>query len=200
MIAKTTGRDIMNFQVSEAKSMFYGESQKLVQKAFSFYREAVEKSTIEPILLLNEADSILSKRRNDGVNSAVSNTENAIQTLILNAMEDMKGVMIATTNLQNHFDDSFYRRFLIKKKFGKPDLEVRKQIWADKLPWLTIEETDILSKYEITGGIIENVQRKLVLMRALYGNDHPDLERIIKYVDEEYITKAKGMGRIGFVK
>jgi hypothetical protein len=37
-------------------------------------------------------------------------------------------------------------------------------------------------------------------MRALYGNDHPDLERIIKYVDEEYITKAKGMGRIGFVK
>ena len=58
MIAKTTGRDILNFQVSEAKSMFYGESQKLVKKAFNFYREMVENSAIEPIMLLNEADSI----------------------------------------------------------------------------------------------------------------------------------------------
>ena len=199
-IAKKTGRDIFNFQVSEAKSMFYGESQKLVKKAFNFYREMVEKSSLEPFILLNEADSILSKRKSDGVNQGVLQTENAIQTIILNEMETLKGIMIATTNLQNHFDDSFYRRFLIKKKFEKPNYEVRKQIWADKLPWLESNDLETLSKYEITGAIIENVQRKLVLQRALYGVEKQNLDQIVKYLEEENVNKRQERGRIGFLK
>jgi len=160
----------------------------------------VEKSAIEPILLLNEADSILGKRRSDGINQAVSSTENAIQTILLNSMEDMKGIMIATTNLQNHFDDSFYRRFLIKKKFEKPSTEIRYKIWKDKLPWLNSCDLEALSKYEITGAIIENVQRKLLLQRALYGENRQNLDQIIKYLEEENINKTQQGSRIGFIK
>jgi len=199
-IAKKTGRDIINFQLSEVKSMFYGESQKLIKRAFDHYRDMVEKSSVVPILLLNEADGILSKRSNSSVNQGVQQTENAIQTIILNELENLNGILIATTNLQNHFDPSFYRRFLIKKKFEKPSAEVRKKIWADKLPWLVEHELELLSEHEITGAIIENVQRKIVMQRALYGTEHPDLDLIIKYLDEENINKTQVRSKIGFVK
>lgn len=199
-IAKKTGRDIFNFQLSEVKSMFYGESQKLIKRAFDHYRQMVEKSAIVPIFLMNEADGILSKRSNSSINQGVIQTENAIQTIILNELENLKGILIATTNLQNHFDPSFYRRFLIKKKFEKPSAEVRMKIWADKLPWLAPSDLEVLSKFEITGAIIENVQRKLVLQRALYGVERQNLDQIIKYLEEENVNQPMERSRIGFIK
>ena len=63
--------------------MFYGESQKLVKKAFDFYREMVEKSPVTPIFLMNEADGILSKRKSSDFNQGVQQTENAIQAILL---------------------------------------------------------------------------------------------------------------------
>jgi len=199
-IAKKTGRDIFSFKISEGKSMFYGESQKLVKKAFDFYREMVEKSTVAPIFLLNEADGILSKRKSSDFNQGVQQTENAINALILNELENLSGILIATTNLETNFDKAYYRRFLYKKKFEKPSAEVRKKIWADKLPFLVEHELEVLSEHEITGAIIENVQRKIVMQRALYGTDHPDLDLIIKYLDEENINKTQVRSKIGFVK
>jgi len=199
-IAKKTGRDIFNFKISEGKSMFYGESQKLVKKAFDYYREMVEKSPVAPIFLLNEADGILSKRRSDGANQGVSQTENAIQTIILNELENLKGILIATTNLIGHCDPSIYRRMLIKKKMNLPSTEVRMKIWADKLPWLEPNDLAVLSKYEITGALIENVQRKLVLHRALHGVERQNLDQIIKYLEEENVNKPMERSRIGFIK
>ena len=199
-IAKKTGRDIFNFKISEGKSMFYGESQKLVKKAFDYYREMVEKSPLAPILLLNEADGILTKRKSESINSAVNNTESAITAILLNEIENLSGCLIATTNLQGSFDSAFYRRFLIKKEFKKPTSEVRIKIWADKLPWLTSGDLEVLSKYEITGALIENVQRKLVLQRALHGVERQNLGQIIKYLEEENVNKPMERSRIGFLK
>jgi len=199
-IAKKTGRDIFNFKISEGKSMFYGESQKLVKKAFDYYREMVEKSEVVPIFLLNEADGILSKRSISSINQGVTQTENAIQTIILNELENLKGILIATTNLIGHFDPSIYRRMLIKKEMGMPSTEVRMKIWADKLPWLEPSDLEVLSKYEITGALIENVQRKLVLQRALHGVERQNLDQIIKYLEEENVNKPLERSRIGFIK
>jgi len=198
-IAKQTGRDVFNFQVSEAKSMYYGESQKLIKRAFDHYREMVEKSSQVPIFLMNEADSILTKRRSDSTgNQGIMQTENAIQTIILNELETLKGILIATTNLQDNFDNSFYRRFLIKKKFEKPGAEIRKLIWSDKLPWLAEDELVKLSMYETTGAIIENCQRKLVLQQALYGMEKPGIDLIISYLQEENVGNDSYRNRIGF--
>jgi len=74
------------------------------------------------------------------------------------------------------------------------------KIWADKLPWLESNDLEELSKFEITGAIIENVQRKLVLQRALYGVEKQNLAQIIKYLEEENVNKSQERGRIGFIK
>jgi len=49
--------------ISETKSMWYGESEKRIKEIFDSYRSAVEKSEITPILLFNEADAVIGKRK-----------------------------------------------------------------------------------------------------------------------------------------
>ena len=49
-----------------------------------------------PILFFNEADAIINKRSNN-TDTAVDKMENACQNIILQAMENLSGIMIATT-------------------------------------------------------------------------------------------------------
>lgn len=197
-IAKKTGRDILDFRLSAAKSMYYGESQKEIKRAFDQYRDIVSHSTVAPIFLMNEADGIISKRMSSSPNPAVMQTENAIQAIILNELESLDGILIATTNLQDNFDSSFYRRFLVKKRFQKPSREIRKLIWADKMPWLTEEQVGILSNYEITGAIIENCQRKLLIENLLHAQGNPSLDLIINWLEEEAMAPSVLRNTVGF--
>lgn len=61
-LARQTGRDIMQVDVSRIKSCWVGESEKNIKSLFDAYREKVKKSVITPILLFNEADAIINKR------------------------------------------------------------------------------------------------------------------------------------------
>ena len=53
--------------------------------------------------------------------------ENSIQNIILQEIEQLDGILIATTNLAENMDKAFERRFLYKVKFEKPDLAVLQQ-------------------------------------------------------------------------
>ncbi len=118
-LAKKTCRDIMMVDISDTKSMWFGESEKRIKAVFSDYNKAVKYSKIAPILVFNEADAVFSKRK-DVSDSNVVQTENTIQNIILQEMEDFKGILIATTNQTHNFDKAFERRFLYKIEFSKP--------------------------------------------------------------------------------
>ena len=64
-----------------------------------------------PILLFNEADAIFGIRQ-EGATRAVDKMENSIQNIILQEMEKLDGILIATTNLTTNLDKAFERRFL----------------------------------------------------------------------------------------
>ncbi len=81
-MARKTGRDIKMISISETKSIWFGESEKLIKRVFDEYRRKVEKCEIPPILLFNETDGIFSTRKKIG-SSSVDQTENAIQNIIL---------------------------------------------------------------------------------------------------------------------
>ena len=78
----------------------------------------VKRSDVAPILLFNEADAIFGVRKN-GAENAVDKMENTIQNIILQEMEDLNGILIATTNLATNLDSAFERRFLYKIEFEK---------------------------------------------------------------------------------
>src|SRR5690606_29460031 len=97
-----------------------------------------------PILFFNEADALISKRKDVGI-SATGETENRIQNILLEELENFRGILIATTNLVNNLDSAFDRRFLFKVEFQQPDLEVRSKIWKQKLPHLSSEDSSLLA-------------------------------------------------------
>jgi SpoVK/Ycf46/Vps4 family AAA+-type ATPase len=195
-LARTTGRDLYMISVSETKSMWFGESEKLIKQVFDEYRNKTEKSKITPILLFNEADAIFSTRKKVGT-SAVDQTENAIQNVILQEMEDLKGILIATTNLTQNLDPAFERRFLYKICFEKPGIESRKQIWTAKIRTLKEEDALMLaSSFELSGGQIENVSRKCFMHQVLYGI-FPPVQLIMAFCREEQLLRKDKL-RIGF--
>lgn len=180
-LAKATNRKIYHVDISQTKSMWFGESEKLIKKIFVNYKNlcaSCERHNENiPILLFNEADAIISKRKSvDAGNTA--QTENAIQNIILEQLENLDGIMIATTNLCKNMDGAFERRFLFKVKFNKPEVSERSKIWKNKLNWLSQEEAEkIAGTYDFSGGEIDNIVRKCEIDEIITG-DVPDLSKI----------------------
>ncbi len=194
-IARATGRAILHVDISATKTCWFGESEKLIKDVFTNYRRLCRKSKIKPILLFNEADAVFSKRKDSG-SSAVAQTENAIQNIILEEMETLDGILIATTNLVNNLDKAFERRFLFKIRYDKPTLDSKTHIWQDKMPRLTEREAvRLASAYDFSGGEIDNIVRKATLEEVI-GGSLPSMERLLTLCGEEKITK--GSRKIGF--
>ena len=125
--------------------------------------------------------------------------ENTIQNIILQEMESLDGIMIATTNLQSNFDTAFERRFLYKIGFPRPDAAVRKGIWKEMIPELSDEDLQVLAeKYDLSGGQIENVSRRYAIDQILHGDSQSsELERICQHCENEKMDRDNKR-RIGF--
>jgi len=197
-IAKQCGRAIFEVDLAQIRDKYVGESEKRLQGLFDTYAKLVEQSKDCPILVLNEADALISKRTTNP-DSSVDKMENAMQNILLLALENFKGVLIATTNLPEGFDSAFERRFIMKIRFDKPGTDVRAKIWQTMLSDLPDCETMILAeKYPFSGGQIENVARKHLMNKVLY--DTPcTLDNIVKLCDEESIQSASSRRPIGFM-
>jgi len=147
--------------------------------------------------LLNEADSILGKRK-DTNSSNLAQTENAIQNIILEEMENFDGILVATTNLTNNLDSAFDRRFLFKVEFKKPKNEVKAQIWKLKLPRLfTSEYESLASQFDFSGGQIDNIVRKAEISEIVNGQS-VDFDQIICFCNEEILGNSN-RNKIGFI-
>ena len=195
-LAMETGRNILKVEISETKSMWFGESEKKIKAVFDQYRDTLKLNTLAPILLFNEADGVLSKRKELG-SSPVDQTENAIQNIILQEIEDFEGILIATTNLTANLDKAFERRFLYKIRFGKPAVEASIRIWRDKISGLSHKNAKLLAQeFDFSGGQIENIARKYQMEVILNGNI-PGISDLRRYCEEEGL-ETKQKKEIGF--
>ena len=196
-IARGSGRDLFVVDVSQIKSCWVGESEKNIKEVFARYRECVLRGGTIPILLFNEADAIFGIR-SEGAGSAVDKMENSIQNIILQEMEDLDGILMATTNLTTNLDKAFERRFLYKIRFEKPSVEARARIWRQMIPELgEADATSLASEYDFSGGQIENIARKKTV-KALISGERPTLEDIREYCREENIEDTSVRRKIGF--
>ena len=200
-IAKETGRSIVHVDISEAKSAWFGESEKRIKKIFTSYKNSCEiaekKGELMPILLFNEADALISKRKSD-TSGNCAQTENAIQNIILEELESLKGIFIATTNLASNMDSAFERRFLFKIKFENPSTEAKTSIWMNKLSWLDKESaTEFATEYDFSGGQIDNIVRKIAMNEVITG-ERPAITDIHDMCKYEKIDNPDGARRMGF--
>jgi len=200
-LARKTRRDLFWVDLSSIKSKWVGESEKQVKALFDTYRTLVRTSERAPILAVNEADAVFNKRITN-VEQSVDQMNNAITDIILNELENLDGILIATTNLVGNMmgdkDNAMERRFLYKIEFNAPEEGVREKIWKSKLPHLSDEDVKSLAGgFKLSGGNIDNVARKSVVDYVLSGAQDT-IETLRKYCGEESVTKKKETKKIGF--
>ena len=107
-LARRTGRAVFAVDMSQLRSKWVGDSEKIVKGVFTTYREMCRTHELAPILLFNEADAIFSKRLENPEDS-VDQMQNSLQNICLEAMENLDGILIATTNLATNFCDEASR-------------------------------------------------------------------------------------------
>ena len=93
-----------------------------------------------------------------------------MQNIILQEMENLDGILIATTNLTCNLDSAFERRFIFKIEFNKPCTEVKSKIWRSMLKDLSADDAlQLASNFDFSGGQIENIARKRTVDYILSG-------------------------------
>lgn len=196
-LARLTGRDIMLVDVPSIRSKWVGETEKNIKEVFDRYDRLAKESDMAPILLFNEADALLCKR-SEGAVGSVDKMENAMQNIILQEMEKLQGIMIATTNLTGSLDPAFERRFLYKIEFEKPTPKESQHIWKAMLPELSDKDALELAKtYAFSGGQIENIARKQLINNVLADSEELDINAIHEACKQENMGK-KQMRAVGF--
>ena len=196
-IARQTGRDLMQVDIAGLRDKFVGESEKNIKAIFERYRKLCRNSDVMPILFFNEADAIINKRI-ENVAHSVDKMDNVMQNIILQEIEELDGILIATTNLTSNLDHAFERRFLFKVEFHKPNIAVKTQIWQSMLKDLSYDDAQQLaSHFDFSGGQIENIARKRTVDYILSGK-YASIKEIEDYCRKEQLDDSKNGRRIGF--
>lgn len=197
-LARRTGRDIYAVDMSQLKSKWVGDSEKIVKGVFNTYAEMCRTREKAPILLFNEADAIFAKRIEQPSDS-VDQMMNAIQNICLDAIENLDGILIATTNLAENFcDEAFARRFIFKLNFTMPMADIRAKIWRSMIPSLSeVDAATLGARFTFSGGNIENIARKAAVGYVLSGQK-ATLADLVKYAGEETLASQRKTARIGF--
>jgi SpoVK/Ycf46/Vps4 family AAA+-type ATPase len=187
--------------ISSIHSSFFGQDGKNIKAVFTRYKSLLKEYTRTPILFFNEADGIFNKRitvDDDSSNPASILDNNNMQNVILEELENMEGILIATTNMVKNLDPAFDRRFIYKVEFSWPNSAARAAIWKLFIPELEEKKIQILSeRFSLSGGQIENIARKSVIHFAVSGRE-PEMEKLFAWCKQENVLSRDGSFIVGF--
>ncbi|MDP8267229.1 MAG: ATP-binding protein [Candidatus Tenebribacter davisii] len=203
-IAQAMGKKLLITDVSRIQSKWVGDSEKNVRRMFTVFERIVRRIENPPVLLLNEADQFLTKRLSN-TNSSVDRMYNSLQNIFLEAFENFRGVLIATTNLRDNLDEAFSRRFHLKLEFPFPESEERVKLWKLHLPGSipgsqSICLNSIADKYILSGGQIKVIVRNACIEAASREGIQKMLMQkdLIKYSEIESDSCFERRKSIGF--
>jgi len=174
VLGKTTGRQVYKVDLSMVVSKYIGETEKNLAGLFN---RAEHK---EWVLFFDEADALFGKRTQ--VRDAHDRYANQEVSFLLQRIETYNGLVILATNLANHVDEAFARRFEHLVHFPMPRQSERLLIWKKGLPASAslepaIDLAKIAGRYEMSGGMIMNVIRYASLQAISRG------ERVLRQQD-----------------
>ena len=187
-LALESGRDIIQFDMAKVTGYGWGATEKYYRALFRAYNYIAVISDNVPIFMLNEADDILSKRLTH-IERAIDKSENTVANILLQEIENMTGILLATTNLIDNLDPAFDRRFLFKTQLIKPDAAARAKIWKSSIPELTDSEAkNLADRFDMSGAQINNVVAKRDLAELYYEGDR-GFAYIVKLCEKELSTE-----------
>ncbi|MFN6039558.1 MAG: AAA family ATPase, partial [Bacteroidota bacterium] len=128
----------------------------------------------------------------------ISQTENIVQTILLNELERFNGILICTTNRPESMDKAFERRFSMHIKINEPSQMVRAQLLKHHFPEINTEQLYHLSHdYEFTAANLETFkQQKMIagIIRKKQTNVEDDLQLFFQTLS----SNGNRQNKIGF--
>ncbi|MFZ4798548.1 MAG: AAA family ATPase [Bacteroidia bacterium] len=196
-LAKLHNRSIFQVDMSDIKEMWIGESERNLKKVFKGYTEALKSDKEVPILLFNEADALLGIRTN--VQTSVDQMLNSMQNILLQELEDFKGIFIATTNMINNIDGAFDRRLLFKQEFELPDSQTRLKILKSNFNDFNEDVLiSISNKYNMSGGQIQNIKKKFIAEELLFEDGFDVEQCFTEFANAETQFRSLNRNKVGY--
>jgi SpoVK/Ycf46/Vps4 family AAA+-type ATPase len=147
-----------------------------------------------PILFFNEGDSVFSSRAEMRGNS--SQTENTVQTILLQELEVFDGILIITTNRPDSFDPAFQRRILLHIEIQDPIDIVRFDLLRHLFPNLREAEAQRLSaNFTFTGAQLGVFKKQWELRKIVKDRKESEYEALESYLKS---LQKKVDRKIGF--
>lgn len=153
VLANELGWPLYRVDLGRLVSKYIGETEKNLNRLF----DAAHGQRV--VLQFDEADSLFGKRGD--VKEARDRYANMEVSHLLARIEEHRGPCILTTNLREHIDQAFARRFHMVVDFQRPDATARAQLWARLLPPRAPCDKDVDpvllgAAVNLTGGSIRN--------------------------------------------
>lgn len=153
-IAGELSLPLYQVNLSDTVDKYIGETEKNLEKAFSF----AEKNNA--ILFFDEADALFGARSE--VHDSKDRYANTEISYLLQRMESFDGIVIMATNIKGNIDPAFMRRIRFVAHFENPDEELRRIIWegclTEKVPCEDIDIDYLASQFDtFTGSMIKTV-------------------------------------------
>ena len=184
-LAETLGMPIVKKKTSDIKSMWVGETEKNIAKAFA------EARAKKAILVFDEADSFLRDRR-----QANTSWEVTCVNEMLTQMENADYPFICTTNLMDGLDKASLRRFSFKVKYDFMKINQVKDACKIFLG-LDVEESEVSDLTKLAPGDFAVVKKQASLLEI---TDKAELLRMLKTEQTSKDITASGApkSKIGF--
>ena len=195
-LARSERRNIFLVDAAKMDGSYFGEKPRNLRDLFLFSRYMSAIMVDEPILFIDEADSLLG-RRVEATKSS-DREENLSSNIILEELNAFSGILFAATNNYSGLDPAMIRRFLFRTEFPVPAPAVQARIWRSKLPFLTDDEAaDLAGRFSLSGGLMDNVASLCLLERIVYGKD-PSYDQLLRHCESQVAGTAKATKKIGF--
>ncbi len=197
-VARKTKRNIILVDAGKLHGSFWGEDERNFRDLFRIFRNIEALSTNAPILFIDEGEGILGQRTANAQTRG-DRSSNIVQNIILEELNDFRGILYITTNDASNIDKAMDRRFLTKIEFHVPDEANRAHIWRSKLPNLSESHAMTLARmFSFSGGHIDNVVTQ-VSIDELLDNKKFTIEDVINYCKrEDEFTSKNNVRKIGF--
>jgi len=163
VLANAFGRPLFRVDLGLLVSKYIGETEKNLNALFDAANDR------EIVLLFDEADSLFGKRGE--VKEARDRYANMEVSHLLSRIERHQGPCILTSNLRQHLDPAFARRFQMVIEFPRPDAAARSQLWRLHIPKRAPRDDDVDPNFlgkelNLTGGQIRNAALHAAFLAA----------------------------------
>jgi hypothetical protein len=166
VLANELGWPLYRVDLGVLVSKYIGETEKNLNRLF-------DAAHGQPMVLqFDEADSLFGQRGE--IKDARDRYANMEVSHLLARIEAHCGPVILTTNLRQHLDSGFARRFQVVVDFPRPDAAARTELWARCLPSrapfaANLDPAFLGEAVTLTGGAIRNAALHAAYLAAGTG-------------------------------